>query len=42
MDIDDFERLTGDFLGTAEFDLADIVGSLHNLKILKLKDHRGN
>ena len=29
--------MTGDFLGQAEFELADIVGSIHHLKILKLK-----
>lgn len=42
VDIDDFKRMTGDFLGTAEFELADIVGSLHHLKILRLKDNRGH
>ena len=30
--------MTGDDLGRAEFELADIVGSLHNMKILRLTD----
>lgn len=42
VDIDDFQKLKGDFLGMAEFELADIVGSIHHLKILRLKDNRGN
>lgn len=42
VDIDDFQRLRGDFLGSAEFELADIVGSIHHLKILRLKDSKGN
>ena len=32
--------MTGDFIGQAEFELADIVGSIHHLKILRLKDQR--
>ena len=36
------KRKTGDDLGSAEFELADIVGSLHNMKILRLKDKRGS
>lgn len=42
VDIDDFQKMRGDFLGMAEFELGDIVGSIHNLKILRLKDHKGN
>lgn len=42
VDIDDFVRLTGDYLGSAEFDLADIVGSIHHMKILRLKDHKNH
>lgn len=33
--------MIGDFLGEAEFELADIVGSMHHLKILRLKDKKG-
>lgn len=42
IDIDDFVKNKGDFIGLAEFDLADIVGSLHNLKILRLRDRHNN
>lgn len=34
--------MTGDFIGQAEFELADIVGSIHHLKILRLRDHRNS
>ena len=40
-DIDDFTNYKGDFLGAAFFELADIMGSIHNLKILRLKDKKG-
>lgn len=33
--------MKGDYLGFAEFELADVVGSMHHLKILKLKDLKG-
>ena len=42
IDVDDFKRKTGDDLGSAEFELADIVGSLHNMKILRLRDRKNN
>ena len=41
-DVDDFSKKTGDYLGEAFFELADIMGSMHNLKILRLKDTKGN
>ncbi len=40
VDVDNFTTYKGDFLGEAYFELADIVGSLHNMKILKLKSRK--
>ncbi len=42
IDIDDFKKLTGDYLGFCEFELGDIVGSQHNMKIMRLKDFKNN
>lgn len=42
VDVDNFSDLSGDYIGSAEFELADIVGSLHNMKILRLVDAKGN
>ena len=42
IDVDNFNTLEGDYIGSAEFELADIVGSLHNMKILRLIDPKGN
>ena len=38
LDIDNFSTLDGKFIGEAKFELADIIGSIHNRVILKLID----
>ena len=38
IDVDNETTLKGDYLGSANFELADIVGSIQNMKILRLKD----
>lgn len=42
LDIDNFTTFEGKFIGKAEFELADIIGSIHNRIILKLKDEEEN
>ena len=42
IDVDNFNTLDGDYIGSAEFELADIIGSMHNMKILRLMDKKGN
>lgn len=41
INIDDFEKLEGDDLGSATFELGDIVGSKHNMKIMNLITEKG-
>ena len=38
IDVDNERTLKGDYIGSANFELADIVGSIQNMKILRLKD----
>ena len=40
-DVDNFSTMEGDFLGQAEFELADIIGSLQNMKIMRLRGKKG-
>ena len=40
-DVDNFSTMEGDFLGSAEFELADIIGSLQNMKIMRLRGRKG-
>lgn len=40
VDVDNFKDLSGDYIGGAEFELADVVGSMHNMKILRLTNDK--
>ncbi len=40
--VSNFQSLSGDEVGKAYFELADIIGSLSNAKIMSIEDQKGN